>query len=63
MAYAIKDPIGGNLDRLQIIKGWLDGGGETHESPFAGHPDILKPRAAKQALNLLRKQLLDRPAD
>lgn len=34
-------------------------GGETHESPFAGHPAILKPRAAKQALNLLRKQLLD----
>jgi len=33
-------------------------GGETHESPFAGHPEILKPRAAKQALDLLRKQLL-----
>lgn len=35
-----------------------EGGGETHESPFAGHPEILKPRAAKQALNLLRKSLL-----
>ncbi len=26
--------------------------------PFAGHPDILRPRAAKQALNLLRLHLL-----
>lgn len=27
--------------------------------PFGGHPEILKPRAAKQALNLLRLQLID----
>jgi nicotinamide-nucleotide amidase len=26
--------------------------------PFAGHPEILRPRAAKQALNLLRLQLV-----
>jgi hypothetical protein len=26
--------------------------------PFTGHPDILKPKAAKQALNLLRLALL-----
>ncbi|WP_425616501.1 CinA family nicotinamide mononucleotide deamidase-related protein [Anatilimnocola sp. NA78] len=26
----------------------------TRQVPFTGHPDILKPRAAKQALNLLR---------
>jgi len=28
------------------------------EIPFGGHPEILKPRAAKQALNLLRLHLL-----
>lgn len=29
------------------------------EIPFTGHPDILKPRAAKQALNLLRLAVLE----
>jgi hypothetical protein len=28
---ALKDPYSGNLDRIQIVKGWLDAGGETHE--------------------------------
>jgi nicotinamide-nucleotide amidase len=30
------------------------------EYPYAGHPEILRPRAAKQALNLLRLHLLGR---
>ena len=31
---ALKDPIGGNLDRIQIVKGWLDAAGETQEHVY-----------------------------
>ncbi len=34
MVYALKDPIGGNLDRIQIIKGWQDKKGKTHEKVY-----------------------------
>ena len=31
---AAKDPYSGNLDRIQIVKGWLDSDGETHEQVY-----------------------------
>jgi len=34
MVYALRDPIGANLDRIQIVKGWLDGKGKTHEKVY-----------------------------
>ena len=31
---ALKDPFSGNLDRIQIIKGWMDKDGNTHEKVY-----------------------------
>jgi hypothetical protein len=31
---ALKDPYGGNLDRIQIVKGWLGAQGKTHEKVY-----------------------------
>jgi hypothetical protein len=31
---ALKDPLSGNLDRIQIVKGWVDSRGERHEKIY-----------------------------
>ncbi len=31
---AIRDPDGANLDRVQVIKGWMDAAGKTHEKVY-----------------------------
>jgi hypothetical protein len=31
---ALKDPIGANLDRIQVVKGWMDAGGKLHEKVY-----------------------------
>lgn len=34
MVYALRDSIGANLDRIQIVKGWLDAEGATQEQVY-----------------------------
>ena len=34
MIQASKDPLSGNLDRVQVIKGWMDKNGDTHERVY-----------------------------
>ena len=34
LAAAMKDPFSGNLDRIQIVKGWLDGKGKPQEKVY-----------------------------
>lgn len=31
---ALRDPLSGNLDRIQIVKGWVDADGETQEHVY-----------------------------
>ncbi len=34
MVIALRDPIGANLDRAQVVKGWMDDQGELHEKVY-----------------------------
>ncbi|OMP32336.1 DUF3604 domain-containing protein [Mangrovimonas sp. DI 80] len=34
LIHAVKDPTSGNLDRIQVVKGWLDASGNTHEKVY-----------------------------
>ena len=34
LVYALRDPMGANLDRIQIVKGWLDDRGEPREQVY-----------------------------
>ena len=34
LVVALKDPLEANLDRIQVVKGWVDAGGESHEQVY-----------------------------
>ena len=34
LVYAVKDPLSGNLDRIQIVKGWMDASGKSHQHVY-----------------------------
>jgi len=34
LIHAVKDPMSGNLDRIQVVKGWIDDAGVSHEQVF-----------------------------
>ena len=34
LMYAVKDPASANLDRMQIVKGWVDAGGQAYEKVY-----------------------------
>ena len=58
---ALKDPLSGNLDRIQIIKGWLDSKGQRQEKVYdvawgdadKRQPDIEKTIRFTDRLNFL----------
>lgn len=49
MIDALKDPEGANLDRIQVVKGWVDAQGQTHEKIY--NVAWSSPRNRKMAAN------------
>ena len=46
LVQALRDPHGATLDRAQIVKGWIDAAGQTHEKVYDvawSHPDTRRP--------------------
>jgi len=62
MVQALKDPVGANLDQVQIVKGWLDRQGKMHEKIYyvalsdgrSVNPDTGKPPAVGTTVDLDR---------
>lgn len=52
MIQAARDPLGANLDRIQVVKGWVDAGGATRERIF----DVAWGPAAGQKPRRIDKQ-------
>ena len=52
---AVRDPDGANIDRVQVIKGWLDSDGDVHEKVYdiacAGDREIVSDRCASPVGN------------
>jgi len=44
---ALKDPLSGNFDRIQVVKGWMDSSGDTHENVY----NVVWGDADKRSLN------------
>lgn len=52
IVWAMKDPDSGNLDRIQMVKGWVDADGKQHEKIYdiAGSDQrVVDPRSGKLA--------------
>lgn len=49
LIHVTKDPKSGNLDRVQVVKGWIDASGKTHEHIYDVAADEGRARNAKGA--------------
>ena len=47
IVFALKDPVGGNLDRAQVVKGWVDASGRLQEKVY----DVIWSEPARRKLS------------